>query len=234
MRGLIRRLLAAPFRTPPREFLHHRAREHAAPPERPLAAGRHVVFDLETTGLKPTAGDAIVAIGAVAIEEGAVVDRFVTLAHPGRSIPATASRWHGITDADVAGAPPVAEAVAAFQAFLGRGALLVAHNAAFDLTALHMAELNASAPAIVAPVLCSLLTSRWLDPVLDDHSLDAACARHDIPQPRRHDALADAEATAALWQRLLDRAARRGIASPAELARRAGMARGILQQMERF
>lgn len=235
MPGLIRRLLAAPFRTPPREFLRHRALAQGAPPERPLASGRHVVFDLETTGLRPSAGDAIVAIGAVALEEGAVADRFLTLSHPGRPIPATSSRWHGITDADVAGAPPVAEAVAAFRDFLGGDAtLLVAHNAAFDLTALHMAELRDGAPAIGQPVLCSLLASRWLDPAIEDHSLDAACARHAVPQPRRHDALADAEATASLWRLLLERAARRGIASPAELARRAGMARAMLQQMERF
>jgi DNA polymerase-3 subunit epsilon len=234
--GLLHRLLRAALRgPPPREMLHHRAREQAAPPDGPLGQGRHVVFDLETTGLRPSQGDAIVAIGAVAMEDGVPAGTLSLLAHPGRRIPALASRHHGITDADVAGAPPVAEAVAAFLTFCGAARLLVAHNAAFDRMALYMAELRDGAPPVRLPVLCSLLAARWLDPALPDHSLDAACVHHGLAVPgRRHDALSDAEATAALWVRLVERAQRRGIASAAELARRAGMERAMTQQMERF
>jgi DNA polymerase-3 subunit epsilon len=241
---MMRRWLGAALRgaaaggAPPAELLRHRAQEHHPPPDRgPLPAGRQIVFDLETTGLRPTRGDAIVAIGAVALVDGRPAGRFVTLANPGRRIPVPASRHHGITDADVAGAPRAAEAVARFLEFCGGdAALLVAHNAAFDRTALHMAELRDGAPPVRAPVLCSLLASRWLDPELADHSLDAACGRHGLGPAgaRRHDALSDAEAAAALWSRLLDRAALRGIASPAELARRAGMPRAMLELMGSF
>lgn len=234
--ALVRRILGAALRgAPPRDLLDHRARDQARPPEGPLEAGRHIVFDLETTGLRPSHGDAIVAIGAVAIEAGLVAEEFLLLAHPGRRIPVAASRHHGITDADVAGAPPIAEAVARFRDFCGGARLLVAHNAAFDRTALYMAELRDRAPPVLAPILCSLLAARWLDPGVDDHALDSACARHGIEAPaQRHDALSDARATAALWRRLLDRARLRGVASPAELARRAGMERAMLEQMERF
>lgn len=234
--GLVRRILGAALRgPPPREVLRHRVHDQGRPPEGPLDLGRHVVFDLETTGLRPSHGDAIVAIGAVAIEGGDIAGSFLTLANPGRRIPVAASRHHGITDADVAGAPRVAEAVERFRAFCGEARLLVAHNAAFDRTALYMAELRDAAPPIHAPVLCSLLAARWLDPAVDDHSLDAACARHGVAAPvQRHDALSDASATALLWLRLVERAQRRGIASPAELARRAGMERAMLEQMERF
>ncbi|MBX9702229.1 MAG: 3'-5' exonuclease [Acetobacteraceae bacterium] len=234
--GLVRRILGAALRgPPPRDLLHHRARDQAAAPEGPLGLGRHVVFDLETTGLRPTHGDAIVAIGAVAIEDGAVAEEFLLLANPGRRIPVAASRHHGITDADVATAPPVSEALARFRAFCDGARLLVAHNAAFDRTALFMAELRDRAPPVQAPVLCSLLAARWLDPGVDDHSLDAACVRHGVALPaQRHDALSDARATAALWLRLIDRARLRGIGSPAELARRAGMERAMLEQMDRF
>lgn len=234
--GMVRRILGAALRgPPPPEVLRHRAQDQARPPEGVLDLGRHVVFDLETTGLRPSRGDAIVAIGAVAIEDGVIGDSFLTFANPGRRIPVTASRHHGIADADVTGAPRVAEAVERFRAFCRGARLLVAHNAAFDRTALYMAELRDAAPPILTPVLCSLLAARWLDPAVDDHSLDVACARHGVAAPaQRHDALSDASATAQLWQRLLDRAQRRGVASPAEFARRAGMERAMLEQMERF
>jgi DNA polymerase-3 subunit epsilon len=234
--GLVRRLLGAALRgPPPRELLRHRAQDQHPPPEGPLWSGRQIVFDLETTGLHPSRGDAIVAIGAVAIEAGEPAGEFLLLANPGRRIPVQASRHHGITDADVADAPPVAEALARFHGFCAGARLLVAHNAAFDRTALFMAELRDGAPPIRAPVLCSLLAARWLDPGIDDHALDAACARHGVAAPvQRHDALSDARATALLWLRLMERAERRGVASPYELARRAGMERAMLEQAERF
>ena len=69
-----------------------RSRRHVEPltlPEGRLATCPYVVFDLETTGLAPSRGDRIVAIGAVRLKGGRVdeVDRFATFCHPGRPIP---------------------------------------------------------------------------------------------------------------------------------------------------
>jgi DNA polymerase-3 subunit epsilon len=131
-------------------------------PDGPLDAQRYVVFDLETTGLRPSRDDAIVQIGAVLLEAGAEAGRFDMLVHPGRPIPPVSTRYHGITDPMVADAPRVADAVAAFRDFAA-GAVLVAHNAAFDVTALRAAARRDGAPPLANPALCSMLLARWLD-----------------------------------------------------------------------
>jgi DNA polymerase-3 subunit epsilon len=191
-------------------------------PPGPPEAQRYVVFDLETTGLRPSRGDAIVQIGALRIEAGEETARFETLAHPARPIPPDATRFHGITDAMVAGAPPMAEAVAAFRDFAA-GAVLVAHNAAFDLAVLRIAAERDGAPALRNAAVCSMIAAGWLDPAEPDLSLGGLCGRAGIVIHARHQALADAEATAALWRRLLARMAARGVADLAELARRSRM-----------
>jgi DNA polymerase-3 subunit epsilon len=149
-----------------------------------------------------------------------------------RPIPPASTKYHGIADAMVADAPRAAEAIGAFAAFAD-GAVLVAHNAAFDRTLLHMAEF-AGAPPMPNPVLCSLALSRWLDPQESDHSLDSLCARAGIVIARRHAALGDAEATAELWCRLVARAAARGVEHLPELVRRTGMERFVSEMSELF
>jgi DNA polymerase-3 subunit epsilon len=215
------------------EFLGARAHFRAPLPAGPIAAQHYVVFDLEATGLHPSRGDAIVAIGAVRLRGIEPVERFSTLVNPGRPIPERARRYHGIDDAMVADAPSEAEAVAAFAAFSG-DAVLVAHNAAFDRTLLHMAEFRSGAPPVGNPVLCSMVLSRWLDPQEPDHSLDGLCGRIGIVIAGRHDALGDAEATAALWVRLLARAAARGVEDLHELVRRTRMERAIADAARQF
>lgn len=214
---------------------HLRSRAHflrALPPGR-LAAQHYVVFDLETTGLAPTRGDAIVAIGAVELQDAAPTGRsFRTLVDPRRPIPRTASAYHGITAADVAGAPPEPAAIAGLHAFAGE-AVLVAHNAPFDMACLHAAELR-GAPATPNPALCSLAVSQWLDPQEPDHSLDAVAARAGQVIAGRHDALGDAAATADLFCRLLARADARGIDHLEELFRRTGMRARLASAADRF
>ncbi|HYF08735.1 MAG TPA: 3'-5' exonuclease [Acetobacteraceae bacterium] len=235
MSGLFGRLvrgMAARLAAPPAAFLRARRHFHARLPDGPLAAQRYVVFDLESTGLAPSRGDAIVSIGAVMVRDAAPGDAFHTLVNPGRPIPAASRRYHGISDAMVADAPGEAEAVARFREFCG-DAVLVAHNAAFDSTLLHMAEFR-GAPAVPNPILCSQVVSRWLDPEERDHSLDGLCGRLEIVISGRHDALGDARATAALWVHLLARAAARGVEHLPELVRRTGMERAVAQAAEMF
>ena len=202
-------------------------------PEGPLDAQRYVVFDLETTGLKPSRDDAIVQIGAVLLEAGAEAARFDMLVHPGRPIPAVSTRYHGITDAMVAHAPRVADAVAAFRDFAA-GAVLVAHNAAFDLTALRAAARRDGAPPLANPALCSMLLARWLEPREPDLSLDGLCGRMGLVIDARHQALGDARATAALWMRLLARASASGVAGLPDLAARSRMVELMEETAQHF
>ena len=235
MVGLFSRFVgsfASRLATPPHEFLRTRRHFHARLPDGPLAAQRYVVFDLESTGLAPSRGDAIVSIGAVAVRNAEPAETFQTLVNPGRPIPPESQKYHGISDAMVADAPGPEEAVARFRDFCA-DTVLVAHNAAFDSTLLHMTEFR-GAPAMPNPILCSMVVSRWLDPGEGDHSLDGLCGRLGLVIPGRHDALGDAVATAALWIHLLGRAAARGVDHLPELARRTGMERAIAQSAEMF
>lgn len=86
-----------------------------------------VCYDFETTGLHFEAGDRIIEIGAVKIENGKITEKFESLVDPGRPISPEASKVSGITDADVAGALKDYEVLQDFYKFT-RGAILVGYN----------------------------------------------------------------------------------------------------------
>jgi polyribonucleotide nucleotidyltransferase len=88
-----------------------------------------VVIDLETTSIKPEIGS-IVDVAALRVRDGQIVDRFESLTNPGR--PIVGHQIHGVSDADVAGAPPTLEVLQRLVEFIG-DAPVVAHNIAFDL-----------------------------------------------------------------------------------------------------
>ena len=78
--------------------------------ERPL-----VVFDLEATGLNKRT-DRIVSIALVRYEPSGSVEQVNYLLNPGIPIPEDSTAIHGITDADVTGAPTFAEMAEALAA----------------------------------------------------------------------------------------------------------------------
>jgi DNA polymerase-3 subunit epsilon len=178
--------------------------------ERPLKQLAYVAFDLETTGLKPSDGDEVVSIAGVRIVNGRILttETFERLINPGRPIPESSIRFHGITDEMVQDKPPFALVVPAFHRF-ATDAVLVAHNAAFDMTFLYRAA--ESTIRFDQPVVDTLLLSAHLDPTETDHSLDAIAARLGLPVVDRHSAIGDALLTAAILLRLLDRCEELGI-----------------------
>jgi DNA polymerase-3 subunit epsilon len=172
-----------------------------------------VVFDLETTGLDPQHGDRVVQLAAVRVRAGQVQrdDCFETLVHPGRAIPAAATRVHGIDDARVAGAPPLAQVLPAFLDFVGDG-VPAAHHAAFDLAFLNPALRALGRPPLdPAAVVDTLRLSQALFPSWGDYSLEALAARFSLPLHGRHTALGDALLAAEVLVRLLDALALRGV-----------------------
>ncbi len=88
-----------------------------------------VVFDIETTAMKPENGY-IVDLAALRVRNGEVVDRFESLVNPGRAI--VGHQVHGLSDADVASAPTAADILPRFAEWVG-DAPVVAHNVSFDL-----------------------------------------------------------------------------------------------------
>lgn len=165
----------------------------------------YVVFDTETTGLLPQQGDEVVQIAAVRIVNGRRVEGevFNTLVHPGRTIPAASTAVHGISDAMVADAPGVTDALARFHRF-AEGAVLVAHNAPFDMTFLRRAE-PAIGKRFDMPILDTVLLSAVVFSQHEEHSLDALTHRLGITisEEARHTALGDAVATADAFLKML-------------------------------
>ncbi|MEM9522804.1 MAG: 3'-5' exonuclease [Pseudomonadota bacterium] len=163
-----------------------------------------VVFDTETTGLS-VEKDAIVQLGAVRILNGRIVtgEAVNTYVDPGRAIPPASTRIHRITDADVSGAPDIGTAGRAFHHF-ARDAVLVAHNAPFDIGLLRRFQ-SEMGVEWNHPVLDTVLLSAVVFGTTETHSLDALCDRLSItiPAHARHTALGDAQATAEAYVKLI-------------------------------
>jgi DNA polymerase-3 subunit epsilon len=178
-----------------------------------LSALTYVVFDTETTGLLPDKGDKIVQIAAARIVNGRIVrtEIFDSLVNPGRPIPAASTLVHGITDEMVANAETIGEVGRAFHDF-AQGAVLVAHNAPFDMEFLRRSEPEIGRRFDV-PILDTVLMSAVVFGQHDEHSLDALSHRLGItiPEEARHTALGDATATAAVFAKLLRMLDARGV-----------------------
>jgi DNA polymerase-3 subunit epsilon len=165
----------------------------------PLAAAEFAVVDLETTGVRAER-DAIVEIGAVRVSRLRVGNAFQTLLRePGAPpLPRAITALTGIDAAALEGAPPPAQALAAFRRWLADAprAPLVAHNATFDARFAQRALEAHDLPPLRVPVLCTRKLARRLLPRLGRYDLDHLCAHFGIANSARHRALGDAEATA--------------------------------------
>ncbi len=179
---------------------------------------RYVVFDTETTGLHPGDGDEIIAIAGVRLHDGEIDEAgtFSRLVHPGRTIPPASIRFHGITDDMVKGEAPITDVLPEFRDFVG-DAVLVAHNADFDITFLKLKE-HATGVEIANVVLDSLLISVFVDHASRNHTLDAVAERLGVEVEARHTALGDSIATARIFRKLLGRLEARGITTLGQLA----------------
>ncbi len=157
-------------------------------------AGREfVVVDVETTGTDARMAD-LVEIAAVRIAGGVVTDRWSTLVNPGR--PIMGRQMHGLTDADVAGAPSPADAARSFMDFAG-DAQLVGHSVGFDLAFIE-AALGDGFRFQPGSYLDTLVLAREGYPDLESYRLADLARFFDIELSANHRALPDAEATAAL------------------------------------
>ena len=183
----------------------------------PLRETTFVVVDLETTGGSAQTCE-ITEIGAVKVRGGEVLGEFQTLVNPSSAIPPFIAVLTGITDAMVAGAPDLAAVLPAFLEF-SRGAVLVAHNAPFDLGFLRAGCVRLD---LDWPAPDSLDTARLARRVL---TRDEApnCKLSTLAQLFRtgtepcHRALADARATVDVLHGLLARLGGLGVHSLEEL-----------------
>jgi DNA polymerase-3 subunit epsilon len=194
--------------------------DQAAPAAVELAAGweqlplervHFVVFDTETTGLSPLGGDEIISLAGVRIMNRGIVvgETFDRLVDPGRPIPLSSVRFHGITDEQVRGRPGIGQALRAFHEFVG-DAVLVGHNGMFDLRFIRLKEPVAGVH-FRGPVLDTLALSRFLHDHTPLHSLDAVARRVGVVVRDRHTALGDALITAQVLLKFIYLLQERGV-----------------------
>ncbi|MFN3863602.1 MAG: DNA polymerase III subunit epsilon [Erythrobacter sp.] len=165
---------------------------------------REVVFDTETTGLDPKAGDRMVEIGCVEMVGRVETGRtFHAYFNPERDMPIEAERVHGLSGDFLATKPRFAERADELLEFLG-DAPLVAHNAGFDFGFLN-AELEriGRAPIAMERMIDTVALARKKHPGAKN-SLDALCTRYGIDRSHRvkHGALLDAELLAQVYVEL--------------------------------
>ena len=179
--------------------------------ERRLAALAFTVFDTETTGLEPSAGDEIISIGAVRIVNGRMLKNevFEQLVNPRRPLSRESVRVHGIGPEALAGQPAIEQVLPAFHRFC-EDTVLVAHNAAFDMRFLELKE-AATGVRFAQPVLDTLLLSAAAHPAHEDHRLEAIAERLGVRIIGRHTALGDALLTGEIFLKLVPLLAGRGI-----------------------
>jgi DNA polymerase-3 subunit epsilon len=183
-----------------------------------LADVTFVVVDLETTGGSPQ-DSAITEIGAVKVRGGQVLGEFQTLVNPHLPIPPFIQALTGITTAMVADAPPIESALPAFLEF-ARGAVLVAHNAGFDVGFLKAA---ARAQGVEWPrhaVIDTVHLARQL--VTRDearnHKLSTLAGVFGATTVPDHRALHDARATVDVLHGLIGRVGNLGVRTLEELS----------------
>lgn len=160
------------------------------------------VVDIETTGTRPDK-DRITEI-AVLLHDGVnVVRRFSTLVNPECRIPVEISRLTGITDDMVKNAPPF-YMIAKEVIEITQDAVFVAHNVRFDYGFIKSAfrELGYM---YQRKTLCTVRLSRKTFRGLPSYSLGRLCESLDIRIKDRHRATGDAEATAILLSRIIER-----------------------------
>jgi DNA polymerase III epsilon subunit family exonuclease len=165
---------------------------NAVEQDRPL-----VVFDVETTSKDAKLGG-IVEIAAVRVQGGQIKDRWSTFVNPGE--PIVGNQLHGITDAEISGAPAPQEAARQFVEWVG-GDIVVAHNVSFDAAFVREA-LGGEWQLDAGRYLDTLVLAREAYPDMDVYKLGELGRFFGLEPEANHRALPDAEAAAALLIRI--------------------------------
>lgn len=160
-----------------------------------------IAVDLETTGLDPKR-DKIIEIGAVKVRGGQAVEFYEQLINPGRKLSEVVMKITHLTDKDLEKAPTIQEVLPAFLDFAGNDCLL-GHFILFDFSFLKKAAINEGF-GFEKEAIDTLSIARKYLPELDSRKLSDLCEYFQISH-KAHRALHDAQATVALYEKLLEK-----------------------------
>ncbi|MGM9949759.1 MAG: PolC-type DNA polymerase III [Lysinibacillus sp.] len=192
-----------------------------------LEDATYVVFDVETTGFS-NVYDTIIELAAVKIKNGQIVDRFERFANPHRKLTAKIIELTHITDDMLVGQPDIEQVITEFHEFIG-DAIVVAHNASFDLGFLYVAYKKAGIEGVEHPAIDTVELSRLVNPGQKAHNLKALTKKYNIELSQHHRAIYDTEATGELLLHLMKQATDLGIAYHDDFNSHVGGADGYKQ-----
>ncbi len=161
----------------------------------------YVVFDLETTGFSP-ANNKIIEIGAVKVAGGKIIDRFSTFVNPEVPIPFKIEELTSIRDDMVLNAPKIEEILPEFVKFC-EGAIMVAHNAGFDMSFISRNCEKQGIPCEYT-VIDTVALARVLMPQLNRFKLDTVAKALKISLENHHRAVDDAACTAEIFLKFME------------------------------
>ena len=171
----------------------------------PLSKATYVVFDLETTGLS-VKYDRIMEFGAIKVSQGVIVDRLDILINPEMEISTKIQNITNISNELVQGQPTIREVMPKLLDFIG-DAVLVTHNAQFDVSFMQENLNRLGMNELTNPVIDTLALSRYLFPESTRHSLGALCRNMEIDydEDSAHRADYDAEVLNNVWQAMIEK-----------------------------
>lgn len=172
----------------------------------PLSALQALVLDTETTGLDVKQAR-VVEIG---IAGHGLPVAWSCLINPGTPIPTKSTAIHGIDDAMVADAQSFPDAWQAALAIMGNH-VMIGHSFGFDLAILKRECERAGQPWQEPVWIDTRFLALVLDARLPDFTVSALCAWLDVPITANHRALADAQATSAVFSAMVPKLREKGI-----------------------
>ena len=162
----------------------------------------YVVFDLETTGIGPKSNE-IIEIGAVKVENRTITDRFSTFINPHRPIPYHITKLTSIDDSMVCDADGIETVLPRFLEFC-EGAVMVAHNAGFDMGFISQKSSDLGLDCKFT-IVDTVSVARALLPELKNYKLHTVAKQLNVSLEHHHRAVDDAEATAEIFLHMIKR-----------------------------
>jgi len=170
--------------------------------DRHLDEVEFVIFDTETTGLSPQAGDRIVEIAAFRFKASSRIATFQSLVNPGRAISEAAFAVNKISADMLKDAPKIEKIFPKFLELI-RGSCLCSYNAGFDMEFLNNELKLAGRPELEDIVIADVLKmAKRLLPGLERYALWFVAERLGIKTEQKHRAFSDVQLTWEVFDRL--------------------------------